>query len=170
MGNRRRYSRDELTRILAKTRGYCHLCPKGPYTLDDYGEKWQVEHSTPLSEDGVDDFRNWYVACVPCNQAKGVSNSASFRREMGVEGVPFSTAESKKHSARGCIGIPALCVLFGLSYVGFTAMVEGPEHFSLSGSVTIVLCSLFGGIVLAVFNRWFLFNTRGREGVPRNDK
>lgn len=170
MGKRRKYSEDELLKIIAKTHGYCHLCPAGPYSLDDYGEKWQVEHSTPLSKDGRDDIRNWYVACVTCNQCKGVESSASFRNKTGVGGVPFSTKERTRHAMLNFVRIPAILLIAALGLMGLEATIDGPERVSQSRNKLMIESAVVGGLLLAVAGGWYIFSVRGREEKPRRGK
>ena len=76
---RKRFSKKELEKIFAKTKGRCDLC-KMKLLFDEYGKSygWQVDHRFPLDRGGTHDFENLWPACADCNRSKKHSTKEEY--------------------------------------------------------------------------------------------
>ncbi len=121
-------SRDELSRILKKTKGRCRLCGKGRFSVKSYGRHWELDHSNPRARGGTDRVSNLQPAHVRCNRSKQDRSTKSVRRANGLRRRPLSQEEQDSARAKNMLtGAGVGAVLGGI--------VGGPPGAWLGGAV-----------------------------------
>lgn len=75
-------TRRMLTRVYSKTKGCCAYCG---VDLSLPGIEWEVEHITPKSRGGTDDYDNLIASCSSCNRTKRCKTPTEFKHEYGTQ-------------------------------------------------------------------------------------
>lgn len=128
----------ELNLIYGRTTGYCHICHKKVARLN-YGVHgrrgaWEVEHSIPSVAAGTNHLNNLFVACIPCNRAKGVTSARTARAANSKKRAPLSRLRRKEAKEQnGFVGAVAGGAL-GLSFGGPIGAVIGAAIGALSAA------------------------------------
>jgi 5-methylcytosine-specific restriction endonuclease McrA len=71
------HTAEDIQCILKAQKGKCALCRV------NLGEKYEVDHITPISAGGSNWPRNLQVTCVECNRSKGTKDPISFAQSLG---------------------------------------------------------------------------------------
>lgn len=71
------YTDEEISAVWHKCDGGCVYGLRKKVSLSDYGITWEIDHANPY---GVDDMRNWLVACIKHNRQKQDRTRAEFER------------------------------------------------------------------------------------------
>jgi 5-methylcytosine-specific restriction endonuclease McrA len=68
-----------VERVFRKTRGRCDLCGIR-LQLSNYGKRggWHVDHRSPVSRGGTNDFNNLWPACESCNTSKQAATKKEY--------------------------------------------------------------------------------------------
>lgn len=93
MTKRRTITKAMRVRIFDRVGGVCHLC-KLPINATR-GEKWHVEHITPLWEGGSDDEGNMAPAHVDCHATKTAEEAAPRAKGTRVRARHIGVAKPK---------------------------------------------------------------------------
>lgn len=123
---------EELSEILEKTGGRCHLCKQGRLGVKSYGTKWELDHSNPKARGGTDRRSNLLPAHVSCNRAKRDRSTRSVRNENGFSRRPLSKAERAEAKARNV-------VLGAASGIGIGALLAGGPAALVLGGVGLLV-------------------------------
>lgn len=121
-------TRDELSDVLKKTGGRCHLCKKGRFSVKSYGTKWELDHSNPKARGGSDRRSNLLPAHVACNRSKQDRSTRSVRNENGFSKRPLSKDEQQAARAKNTVAAAGLGAVLG-------GIVGGPPGAWLGGAV-----------------------------------
>ncbi|MCK4321643.1 hypothetical protein KAX08_03900 [candidate division WOR-3 bacterium] len=71
------HSDEEKYLVWQKCNGRCVYGQCIRVNLKEHGITWEIDHANP---DGVDDLRNWVVACFKHNRQKGNMTRQEFKR------------------------------------------------------------------------------------------
>lgn len=92
MTTRLRLTRHQRIRIWDTANGRCHLC--GMRIHAERGERWEVEHKTPIWAGGADDPSNMAPAHIDCHKRKSggenTDRSKADRQRANHLGIPKS--------------------------------------------------------------------------------
>lgn len=86
------YTDEEVYAVWNKCGGRCVYGQRKRVLLSDYGITWEIDHATSLSHGGVNDARNWRVACVKHNRQKGGLYFSRRDYERWLEANPWEKA------------------------------------------------------------------------------
>lgn len=67
----------EIDRIIKYSKGLCYWCG------DIYGDKYHLDHYTPVAKGGATNIDNMVVSCAKCNQSKGAKSPYVFANSIG---------------------------------------------------------------------------------------
>ncbi|HMO63899.1 MAG TPA: HNH endonuclease [Verrucomicrobiota bacterium] len=126
-----------LTRIYARTSGYCHLCGS-KLSRTNYGKHgargaWEIEHSLPRIKGGSDHINNLYPACIRCNRSKGSTTTRTARRWHGRTRAPLSPARRVEAKGRSAVVGALTLGLVGRAVLGPWGAVLGGIGGALIG-------------------------------------
>ena len=86
------YTDEEIYAVWAKCDRRCIYGRRRRVLLRGYGITWEIDHATSLSHGGVDDARNWRVACIKHNCQKGGLDLSRRDYETWLEKYPWEKA------------------------------------------------------------------------------
>lgn len=118
----------ELSEILKKTGGRCHLCKKGRLGVKSYGIKWELDHSNPKARGGTDRWSNLLPAHVSCNRSKQDRSTRSVRNENGFSRRPLSKQEAGDARTKNAVTGAGLGAVVG-------GVIGGPPGAWLGGAL-----------------------------------
>lgn len=118
-----------LARVHEKTDGRCHLCGSD-FAMEDYRERWEVDHSNPKSLGGTNHLNNLFAACISCNRGKGNRESRGVLAWHGLHRSPLS----KRKRSKNLIQKVVLCST-GAGLVGMAIHPKGFWRGVLMGAI-----------------------------------
>lgn len=86
--------------LCEKQNGRCHYCDTEITFYRKKLNSLEIDHKTPLSRGGADDFSNLAAACRPCNQGKGNMTEAEFRASDKLAKILSQAAKANSQGAK----------------------------------------------------------------------